>query len=265
MHISKVSINRPVTTAMFFLAVILIGIISLTQLSVDLLPDLSYPRITIWTTLQDVGPREIEELITSPIEEAISTVANIRRTHSISRTGLSLVTVEFLWGTQMDFATLNIREKLDQLRWDLPQEAGRPSILRIDPRSQPIMALSLSGSSLIHLKELARNVFKRRLEQIKGVAMTTVTGGLEREIHVEIDLKKLQTLEISDSEIATGLATANYSITGGTIKKGLYRYSLRTLGEFQTVAEIEDVVVKHRKDGSQVRIRDIGKVIDGFK
>jgi len=166
MHLSNISINRPVTTAMFFLAVILIGIISLTQLSVDLLPDLSYPRVTIWTTLQDVGPREVEELVTRPIEEAICTVANIRRTHSVSRSGLSLITVEFLWGTQMDFATLNIREKLDLLRWDLPEQVSRPNILRIDPRSQPIMALSLSGSNLIHLKELARNVFKRRLEQI---------------------------------------------------------------------------------------------------
>ena len=250
---------------MFFLAVILIGIISFFQLSVDLLPDLSYPRITIWTTLQDVGPREVEELVTRPIEEAISTVANIRRTHSISRTGLSLITVEFVWGTQMDFATLNIREKLDQLRWDLPQEAGRPNILRIDPRSQPIMALSLSGSNLIHLKELARNVFKRRLEQIKGVAMGTVTGGLEREIHVEIDQRIVQTLNISTQDITTALSRANYSITGGTIKKGLYRYSLRTLGEFQTVAEIEQVVIKHHKDGSQIRVRDIGKVVDGFK
>jgi len=250
---------------MFFLAVILIGIISFFQLSVDLLPDLSYPRITIWTTLQDVGPREVEELVTRPIEEAISTVANIRRTHSISRTGLSLITVEFIWGTQMDFATLNIREKLDQLRWDLPQEAGRPNILRIDPRSQPIMALSLSGSNLIHLKELARNVFKRRLEQIKGVAMSTVTGGLEREIHVEIDQRIVQTLNISTQDIATALSRANYSITGGTIKKGLYRYFLRTLGEFQSVSEIEQVIIKHHKDDSQIRVRDIGKVIDGFK
>ena len=265
MHLSKTSINRPVTTAMFFLAVILIGIISLFQLSVDLLPDLSYPRITIWTTLQDVGPREVEELVTRPIEEAISTVANIRRTHSVSRSGLSLVTVEFLWGTQMDFATLNIREKLDLLRWDLPDEAGRPNILRIDPRSQPIMALSLSGSNLVSLKELARNVYKRRLEQIKGVAMGTVTGGLEREIHVEIDLRLAQTLNISTVEITTALSRANFSITGGTIKKGLYRYSLRTLGEFQSVSEIERVVVKQHKDGSQIRVRDIGLVNDGFK
>jgi hydrophobic/amphiphilic exporter-1 (mainly G- bacteria), HAE1 family len=250
---------------MFFLAVILIGIISLFQLSVDLLPNLSYPRITIWTTLQDVGPREVEELVTRPIEEAISTVANIRRTHSVSRSGLSLVTVEFLWGTQMDFATLNIREKLDLLRWDLPDEAGRPNILRIDPRSQPIMALSLSGSNLVSLKELARNVYKRRLEQIKGVAMGTVTGGLEREIHVEIDLRLAQTLNISTGEITTALSRANFSITGGTIKKGLYRYSLRTLGEFQSVSEIEHVVVKQHKDGSQIRVRDIGIVNDGFK
>jgi len=265
MHISRLSINRPVTTAMFFLAVILIGIISLSRLSVDLLPDLSYPRITIWTTASDMGPREVEEMITTPIEEAIGTVAGIRRTHSVSRSGISLVTVEFLWGTDMDFATLSIREKLDQLRWILPREVERPNILRIDPRSQPIMALSLSGSNLVHLKDLARNVFKRRLEQIKGVAMVTVTGGLEREIQVEIDQQKVQALNLSPQNITRALELANYSITGGTVKKGLYRYSLRTLGEFQTVPEIEQVVVLNREDGSQVRIRDIGRVIDGFK
>ncbi len=265
MHISQLSINRPVTTAMFFLAVILIGVISLSQLPVDLLPDLSYPRITIWTSVADMGPREVEQMITRPIEEAIGTVANIRRTHSVSRSGLSLVTIEFLWGTNMDFATLSIREKLDQLRWILPRESERPNILRIDPRSQPIMAVSLSGSNLVHLKELAQNVFKRRLEQIEGVAMATVTGGLDREIQVEVDRTALQVLNLSPEKVARALELANYSITGGTIKKGLYRYSLRTLGEFQNISEIERVVVANKPDGSQIRIRDIARVIDGFR
>lgn len=265
MHISQISINRPVATAMFFLAVILIGVISLFQLPVDLLPDLSYPRITIWTAVADMGPREVEEMITNPIEEAIGTVANIRRTHSVSRSGLSLVTVEFLWGTNMDFATLSIREKLDQLRWILPREVERPNILRIDPRGQPIMAISLSGSNLVHLKELAQNVFKRRMEQIDGVAMATVTGGLDREIQVEVDQTVLQALNLRPENIARALELANYSISGGTVKKGLYRYSLRTLGEFQTVSEIERVVVANNPDGSQIRIRDIARVIDGFR
>jgi len=265
MHISQISINRPVSTTMFFVAVCLIGIISLFQLSVDLLPDLSYPKLTIWTTMEDMGPREIEELITRPIEESIGTVEGIRSTSSVSKNGLSLVTVEFLWGAQMDFATLSIREKLDQLRWTLPREAERPNILRIDPRNQPIMAISMSGSNLVHLKELARNVFKRRLEQIKGVAMATVTGGLEREIQVEIDQHALQALNLNANQVTTALRLANYSITGGTIKRGLYRYSLRTISEFQDVAEIEDVVIQHRDDGSQIRIRDIARVTDGFR
>ncbi|MFZ5516521.1 MAG: efflux RND transporter permease subunit [Candidatus Zhuqueibacterota bacterium] len=265
MHISQLSINRPVSTTMFFVAVCLIGIISLFQLSVDLLPDLSYPKLTIWTTMEDMGPREIEELITRPIEESIGTVEGIRSTNSVSKNGLSLVTIEFLWGTHMDFATLSIREKLDQLRWTLPREAERPNILRIDPRNQPIMAISLSGSNLVHLKELARNVFKRRLEQIKGVAMATVTGGLEREIQVDVDQRALHALHLSSNQVTNALKLANYSITGGTIKRGLYRYSLRTISEFQDVAEIENVVIQHRDDGSQIRIRDIARVVDGFR
>lgn len=265
MHISKIAISRPVATAMFFLAVVLLGIISLFRLRVALLPDLSYPKLTVWTAAPEIGPREIEELVTSPVEEAVSTVAGIRRTYSLSREGISLVTVEFLWGTQMDFATLNVREKLDQLRWILPQEAGRPSILTMDPSAQPIMALSLSGSELLDLKSLAENVYKRRLEQIKGVAMATVIGGPEREIHVEIDRDKLQLLNISLDQVVSALKQANYSLTGGTIKKGIYRYALRTLGEFQQVAEIENVVIANRKDGAQIRVRDVAVVDDGFR
>ncbi|MDZ7261249.1 MAG: efflux RND transporter permease subunit [candidate division KSB1 bacterium] len=265
MHLSQISVNRPVAVAMFYLGVVLIGVISLSRLSVDLLPDLSYPKLTIWTSYQDVGPLEVEELVTKPIEEAVGTVPGIRKTSSISREGLSLVTVEFLWGTEMDFATLNVREKLDNLRWILPREAGRPTIIRIDPRSQPIMTLSVSGGDLIQLKELARDVVKRRLEQIKGVALAAVTGGLEREIQVEVDERTLTALSLTMEHVSTALASANYNLPGGTIKKGRYRYALRTLGEFQDVSEINNVVVGRGRNGSLVYLKDVASVVDGFR
>ncbi len=265
MHVAEAAVRRPVATAMFFVAVALLGVVSLGKLSVDLLPDLAYPKITVWTTYVDAGPLEIEEFVTRPIEEAASTVAGLRRVRSVSREGLSLVTLEFHWGVDMEFASLAVREKLDQLRWILPREAGRPSIVRLDPRSQPIMALSLAGADLMRLRDLARDVYKRRLEQLKGVAMAVVTGGLEREIHVDVDTRRLATFGLSLDQLSAALAAANYSLPGGTIKRGLYRYSLRALGEFQSPEEIATVVIGRSPDGALIRVADVAHVEDGFR
>lgn len=250
---------------MFFLGVVILGIISLTRLSVDLLPNISYPKLTIWTSYPDVPPIEVEELVTVPVEEAVSTIPRVRRVSSLSKEGVALVTLEFLWGTDMDIAALNVREKLDNLRWILPRQAGHPTILRLDPRSQPIMSLSLSGGDLVELKELTRNVIKRRLEQIKGVALASVTGGFEREIQVEVDSRKLTTLGLSIEQIASTLFSANRNLPGGTIKKGRYRYALRTLGEFQKVDEIEEVVISTNGNGTVILLKDVARVLDGFK
>ncbi|MFQ6094099.1 MAG: efflux RND transporter permease subunit, partial [bacterium] len=266
MPLSDISIRRPTAVAMFFLAVVLIGAISFSRLSVDLLPDLSFPKLTVWTTYKDVAPEEIETIITQPIEQVVSTVSNVKRVSSISREGVSVVTIEFVWGTDMNYATLNVREKLDQLRWVLPREAGRPTIVRIDPSSQPIMSLSVSGTSdLVQLKEAARAVIKRRLEQIKGVALAQVTGGLEREIQIELDETLLETYHLTIEQIARSLAETNYNLPGGSIKKGRYRYSLRTLGEFQQVDEIGEIVVGRTEGGGLIYLKDIAEVRDHFK
>lgn len=165
----------------------------------------------------------------------------------------------------MDIAALNLREKLDNLRWTLPQEAERPTILRLDPRALPVMSLAVTGGDLVPLKEFTRNVIKRRLEQIQGVALAAVTGGLEREIQVEVDSRKLMALGVSLEEVATALDNANRSLPGGNIKKGLYRYALRTLGEFQDTQELQDVVVANNGNGALITLKDIAKVMDGFR
>jgi len=265
MFLSEISVRRPVATSMFFLGVLIVGVISLTRLSVDLLPNISFPKLTVWTSYPDVPPIEVEELVTVQIEEAISTIPRVRKVNSVSKEGVSLVTLELLWGTDMDIAALNVREKLDNLRWSLPKEAGRPTILRLDPRSQPIMSLSVTGGDLLQLKELTRNVFKRRLEQIQGVALATVTGGFEREIQVEVDSRKLTALGLSIEQVATALAAANRNLPGGTIKKGRYRYALRTLGEFHDVQEMEAVIISRNGNGTVIPLKSVAKVVDGFK
>ncbi len=265
MFLSEISVRRPVATFMFFLGVVILGLISVVRLPVDLLPDVSYPKLTIRTDYADVPPGEVETLVTVPVEQAVSTVPRVRRVSSVSREGVSVVTLEFLWGTDMDIAALNVREKLDNLRWVLPQDAGRPTILRLDPRSQPVMSLSVSGKDLVALKALTRNVIKRRLEQLSGVALATVTGGFEREIQVEVDRRKLDALGLTVEQVADALARANKNLPGGTIKKGRYRYALRALGEFQDIHDIEEVALTSANNGTVVTLRDVARVVDGFK
>jgi HAE1 family hydrophobic/amphiphilic exporter-1 len=262
---------------MLFLAVILLGIISFVRLPIDLLPDVSYPRLVVYTSYPDVAPAEVERLITERVEAQAAAVPGVERVTSVSREGVSLVTLRFAWGTDMDFAMLNVRERLDNIRESLPETASRPRILRVDPESEPIMAVSVAGGSdLWATKEIAETVFRRRLEQLDGVAEAAVTGGLDREIHVEVDPRLMESYGLSFDEVTQALALANISAPGGTILRGRYRYPLRTLGEFQTVEEIRDVVVGRQRESSAgasapgeegfrlVRLRDIGEVVDGF-
>jgi hydrophobic/amphiphilic exporter-1 (mainly G- bacteria), HAE1 family len=271
MSLPKLAIARPVAVAMFFLAVTFLGIISFTRLPVDLLPDVAYPKLVIYTTNPETAPAEIERFVTEPIEQAVARLPGVEQIESVSREGVSMVVLRFAWGTDMDFAALNVREKVDGLRGVLPERSQRPVVLRTDPRSEPIMAISVAGGrDLWSMKELAESVFRRRLEQIDGVAQAAVTGGLEREIHVDVDAGRLESYGITIDQIATALSQANASSPSGTIRRGRFRYALRTIGELQSVEQIGDVVVAQRNAVSgrpegRVLLRDIARVEDGFR
>ncbi|HSG82447.1 MAG TPA: efflux RND transporter permease subunit [Gemmatimonadota bacterium] len=258
MALPDLSIRRPVATAMAFLAIGLLGIIAFTRLPVNLLPDVSFPTLTIWTQYPEAGPAEVERFITEPIERQVGRVPGVNSVSSVSREGASQVQLQFLWGTDMDFATLNVRERLDNVRYDLPEDATRPTILRSDPTSDPVMTLATTSeaTSLWELKELSENVFKRRFEQIDGVAQAAVAGGLEREIHVEVDPNRLEALGVTIDQVSQALNAANYSAPGGTIRRGRYRYALRALGEFRTVGQIGETVVGRGSGGSLTLLRE---------
>ena len=251
---------------MTFLAIVLLGGIAFTRLPVDLLPDVAFPTLSVWTRYPEAGPAEVERFVTEPIEQAVSRVPGVKSLSSVSREGASQVQLRFLWGTDMDYATLNVRERLDNVRYDLPERAERPTILRSDPTSEPVMTIAATSESadLWGLKELSENVFKRRLEQIDGIAQAGVAGGLKREIHVEVDPHRLEALDVTIDAVSNALDAANYSAPGGTIRRGRYRYSLRALGEFQTVGEIGETVVGRGDGGSIVLLRDVAEVEDGF-
>ena len=266
MSLPRVSVRRPVAVAMLFLAVVMLGLLSFARLPIDLLPDVSYPRIVVFTSYPDVSPAEIERLITERVEGAVATTPLAERVTSISREGVSLVTLRLAWGTDMDFAMLNVRERLDNLRTVLPPTASRPQILRVDPESDPIMVLSVAGDDLWETKELAENVFRRRLEQLDGIAQAVVAGGMEREIVVEVDPERLESYGLSIADVALALDQANQAAPGGTILEGRTRYPFRTLGEFRTIVEIEDVIVGQGRTtagtASTIRVSDLATVRD---
>jgi len=271
MSIPRLAIQRPVAVAMLFVALVFLGVLSASRLPVDLLPDIAYPKLIVYTSYPDVAPAEVERFVTEPVEQQVATVPGVDRLESTTREGASLVVLRFAWGTDMDFAALNVREKIDGLRGVLPERAARPVVLRTDPRSEPVMALSVAGTvSLWDLKEVAETVFRRRLEQIDGVAEAAVTGGLEREIQVDVDHARMESYGVTLSQIEDALQGANASAPSGTIRRGRYRYALRTIGELQTVDEIGSVVIAQQAAGSarpdgRILLRDIASVTDGFR
>lgn len=261
------SLRRPVSVTMVVAVVVVFGAISYSRLGRDLLPDISYPSLTIQTRYDGAAPQEVEDFITEPLESALATVRGKRSISSVSREGMSLITVEFEWGEDMQIALLNVREKLDAARFrqGFPEDADRPNILRWDPSAKPIVGLAITGeTSILLLKEAVRDVIKPRLEQLEGVAFAQISGDVERVIDVEIDREKINLFGLDLSVIATAIGNANANIPGGTIKKGNYRYSLRTLGEFDSVKQINSVVVG-RRNGVDIRVQDVAFVRDTTK
>ena len=271
----EIATERRVTIVMFTVAIVLFGFVSLSRLSVNLLPELSYPTVTIRTELTGAAPIEIENLLTKPIEEAVGVIRNVRLVRSVSRAGQSDVTLEFLWGTDMDIAGVDVREKVDIL--ELPLEASRPLLLRFDPSSEPIMRLGLmhrDGAATVSatdaegkfkaLRRLAEDRIKNDLEAEEGTAAVKVSGGLEDEIQIRVDQQKLAQIGISIDEVAARIRAENVNLSGGRLEEGSQRFLVRTINEFQSVDEFEDAIVG-RVSGQPVYLRDIATVFRGYK
>ncbi len=246
--------RRRVTIAMMTLTLVLFGLIALSGLKVNLLPDLSYPTLTVRTDYTGAAPTEIETLISQPAEEALGVVKGLRKLKSISRTGQSDVVLEFAWGTDMDQASLDVRDKMEALQF--PLEAKPPVLLRFNPSTQPIMRLALSpktaGSDaeairqLMELRRFADDDLKRKLEPVDGVAAVKVGGGLEDEVQVDIDQRKLAQLGLSLDTVVQRLQQENINVSGGRLEEGSQRYLVRTVNQFATVEEIGNMLLTTR-------------------
>ncbi len=266
MKLVRMAVDRPVTMYMFYIAVIHHGALSLPELSVDLLPDISYPRLSVITNYPGVAPEEVETLITAPLESAVSRIPGLRRVESVSKEGVSLLTLEFDWGTNMDFTMLHAREQLDNAKDRFPEDAESPTIIPLDPQSRPIMTLAVTGDrSLLELKEFAEELVKPRLEQIEGIGSAETTGGVEREIQIEADPHKLALYGLKVEDVARRVDAFNRNLQGGTIRKGTFKYALRVVGEFESLDEIGEISLMVTKEGGVVRLRDVAAVRDGIK
>ena len=263
MKLVEFSTRRRVTVAMLMVAIIAFGGVGFSRLAVNLLPDITYPTITVRTEYEGVAPLEIERLISEPVEGLVGVVSNVVRVSSISRPGISDVVVEFGWGTNMDFASLDIREKLDLS--NLPRDADKPILLRFDPSLDPIMRLAFYGNlSLMEMRRVAEERLRPDLESLEGVAAVRINGGLEEEIQVEVEAQRLAYLGISINQVTSRLAAENVNLTGGMLKDGEAEFLVRTLNEFQGIDEIGEIVVG-QIDRAPIKLKDVGRVFRGHR
>jgi HAE1 family hydrophobic/amphiphilic exporter-1 len=296
MNIVDIAVKRPVTVWMFTFAIILFGMVSLSRLALNLLPELSYPTLTIRTDYIGAAPSEIEQLVSKPIEETIGVVKGVRTVTSTSKASQSDVLLEFDWGTDMDLASLEVREKLDTLQ--LPLDIKKPLLLRFNPSLDPVMRFGLGGASVEKvvtdetlakpstlaetsqvqdsqqvlltsqgikaLRIYAEEQIKRQLESVVGVASVKVGGGLENEIQVLVNQQKTSQLNITVNEVIKRLKDENVNSSGGRVKDGSQEYLVRTLNQFQTLDDIRNLFIANR-EGKNIRLGDIATVQNAHK
>ncbi len=258
MRIVEFSLRRRVTVWMCTVALVLFGLVAFGRLPLNLMPDLSYPSLTVETQLPGAAPAEVETLLTRPIEEVVGIVGGVQRLTSASRPGLSQVTLEFGWGRNMDFAALDVRQKLDLVR--LPDGATKPLLLRFDPANDPVMRLYLTGGqSLYELRYVAEELVKKDLEPTEGVAAIKVHGGYEEEIEVRIDEGRLALLGLGIDQVNDRLLRENLNQAGGSLYESEARYLVRARNEFRNLDDIRSTVVL-TQGGRRVTVGDVATV-----
>ena len=265
MNISRGPVNRPVLTTIMFLVVIALGLVSFSRLSIDLMPEITFPTISVITDYANVGPQEIEESVSRPIEEALAAVQGVEEITSTSTEGRSRVRVAFAWGTDLDVAANDIRDRIDRVMARLPEDIERPMIRKFDLSAFPVMYLGVSGSlNPLDLRQIVEDQVKYRLERVPGVAAIDIRGGLNREIHVDLHAAELKALGISTDAIIAALSSENRNVPAGLYDKGNLEVLVRTQGEYSSLEEIGNTVIAIR-DGSPIQIRDVADVLDSWE
>ncbi|MEZ4388401.1 MAG: efflux RND transporter permease subunit [Candidatus Krumholzibacteriia bacterium] len=257
------AVRRPVTVSMVALAAAVFGLVALGRLDVSLLPEIRYPTLTIQTELEGSAPVDVENLVTRPLEEAAGVVPGLRHVHSVSQAGLSQITLEFDWGTAMDYAGLDVREKIDMVR--LPDEATPPVLLKYDPALDPVLRIGLWGDpALARVRAVAEDVLKTEIEAVQGVAAARVSGGLEEEVQVLVDEGRLVNLGLTITQVEQALARQNVNASGGRLRDRGAEYIVRTLRRFENLDDLREVTVG-QIGGRAVRLGEVAEVVRSHK
>ncbi|MEX0649071.1 MAG: efflux RND transporter permease subunit [Balneolaceae bacterium] len=264
MPLTQTSINRPIATTMVYLIVIVLGITGFRYLPVDLLPPIEFPRLTVAVSYSNVGPEEMETIVTDRVENALAGVANVEEINSSSSEGQSRVTLNFSQGINLDEASNDVRAALDRIRNDLPEEADPPRLWKFDPNDFPIIILGAQSTRGIdELTVLLERDISKRFEQIPGVGTIDVWGGVNREIRVNLKRDRLISSGLTATEVQNALSAENNTLPGGNVRRGVTDLYVRSLGEFTSINQISETIIT-RIDGKPVRVRDIADVEDGF-
>ncbi len=262
---SAFAVRRRVLTLMAALIVILVGMVSLSRLSIDLMPDITYPTLSISTAYENASPEEIEELITRPVEEAMSAVPGVEEVTSVSAEGRSSVRVTFSWGTDLDAAANDIRDRLDRVIPRLPEDAERPRLRKFDLAAFPILILGVESKlDPIQVRNIIDNQVKHRIERIPGVASLDIRGGLDREIHVNLNAEKIKALDLPVDQLMDRIRAENINLPAGTIEQGLLEVTVRTPGVYTSLDELRDTVVAVR-DGVPIQLKEVARIEDSWQ
>ncbi|RKY56059.1 MAG: AcrB/AcrD/AcrF family protein, partial [Candidatus Neomarinimicrobiota bacterium] len=266
MKLSNLAIRRAITFFMIYIIAVGFGLFGLSQLKLDLYPDITFPMVGIMTNYSGVGPEDIENTISRPLEKAVVSVENLKHITSWSKSGSSTLLLEFNWGTDMDQAEIDVRKMIEFVRDYLPTEASAPLTFAFNPSMQPIMYFTISSDKLgmAELRKLVSDRVEPALERIDGVASAGTSGGLERQIRVLIDPRKLAAHGVSLQSIIQTLGMENLQIPGGLIDDEYTEYAVRTYGEYENVDQIRNTVIGV-KNGSPIYLKNVARVIDGYK
>ena len=261
MNVSELSVRRPVLMIMLTAAMLIFGFVSLPRLAIDLMPEMELPVAVVVTSVDGASPTEVEKLVTKPLEEALSTVPNLDSIQSVSMEGASQVILMFNWGTDLDQAKMDMREKVDQVRGALPDSAHDPKVLQIDPNSQPIVYYAVTGYDDVNkLRDIAEDVLQPKVERIDGVASASILGGQDRVINITVDPAKLAAYGLTLDQISQSLKATNVSGQGGSVREGDEKVSIRVDGEF---AEVRDIALTPIQVGAgSIRLGDIAEISD---
>ncbi|WLR50627.1 efflux RND transporter permease subunit [Bacillus tianshenii] len=264
MKLVDVSVKRPVGVIMIVLAVIALGLVSLRDLAVDLYPDVDFPIAVVATSYPGAAPEEVEKLISKPVESSVSAIEGVETVQSRSQPNSSLVILQFSTGTDLDNALIEVREKVDQVKGALPEDANDPSVLRFDPQQIPVMYMGLTGDKPEKLQLIAENQVQPYLERAEGVASVSIDGGKTREIQVELDSGKLAQYRLTSSQIVQAIGAENVSTSAGVISKGSQELQIRVEGEFESVDDIRDAIIP-LPQGGEIKLEEVATIIDTYK